>query len=332
MPFFAPVPPAQPASPTYGVPIEIVAPSARPAELGTLPLLNERGLTAAPEAAQTLSGAEMQELIWSKRIVPTAYDRLPETTGGWRNTLRAIRSFATAGRTFDHDGDELPASHRGFKLFHPFGSVLKISYRSRPGHAYTGLFADAEVPGLMRLSLARPQASGTFIPGAGVKLFVDGQSSANAVFVGQDKGVDGQQPDRNFFAQPFTNILPKARLLANRIAAWLIGLFNRGNALQIPVDHFAARRADGTSVESPRSPYRVVLKAADGLANASDSSKDFRETLAGLPLGTVFEVHAAEGPDAPLVHIGDIVATSQPVASEYGDKGLFFRHRRGRPK
>jgi hypothetical protein len=331
MPFLSPLPPVQPMSPAYGVPVEIVATAPRPADLGVLPLLSERGLTAAPEAAQTFSGSEMQERIWTQRIVPTAYARLPETTsGGLRGALRSLRTLATAGRTFDHEGDELPPSHQGWKLFHPFGSVLKVSYRSRPGHSYTGLFAEAEVPGLMRLSLARPQASGTFIPGAGLKLFVDGQASANAVFVGQYKGVDGQQPDKDFFAQPFTNLLPKPRLLANRIAAWFIGLFNRGNALQIPVDHFAARSAAGTPVEEPRSPWRLVLKAGPGFSTASDSSSDFRQNLAALPLGTIFEVHAAEGPDSPLVHIGDIEATSQPVASEYGDKSLFFRHSRGR--
>jgi len=267
--------------------------------------------------AAALGGAATRDFIWQDRILPSAYASLPESNGGWKNNLKALRAFLTLGKSFDHDGDALPAGRGGFKLLHPFGSVLKVAYRGREGHPFTGLLAEREVPGLIRLSLGAPQKSGKFIPGTALKLFVDGAPSVNAVFLGERTGVDGQQPDRNFFAQAFTNLLPGARTTATKIAAWVLGLFNHGNALRIPVDLFGA--------------YQLVLKPASGRANASDTPKEFREELAGLATGPLFEVYAAAGPGAPLIHVVDIEATSRPVASEYGDKGLFFRHRRGNP-
>lgn len=296
-------------------------------------LLTFFGAPSAPAPAEgwPSSGGALRDFIWSQRIVPSAYSTLPESNGGWRNNLKALRAFATLGKTFDHDGDELPSSREGFKLFHPFGSVLKIQYQSREGHPFTGLLADRDVPGLMRLSLGAPEKSGTFIPGTAIKLFIDGHDSANAVFLGEKTGVDGQQPEKNFFAQAFTNALPKPRGLVTKIAGFIIGLFNKGNSLFIPVDHFGRRGADGTLAAAPTTPYKLLLKPAEGLSNASNTTREFREELADLRAGKIFEVFAAQGPGTPLIHVGDIEATTTPVASEYGDKGLFFRHRRGQP-
>jgi hypothetical protein len=285
----------------------------------------------APSEGRPSSGGALRDFIWDQRILPSAYAAPPESNGGWRNNLNALRAFATLGKTFDHDGDALPPSRDGFKLFHPFGSVLKIQYQSREGHPFTGLLAGRDVPGLMRLSLGAPEKTGTFIPGTAIKLFIEGHASANAVFLGERTGVDGQQPDKNFFAESFTNDLPNPRSLVTKIAGFIIGLFNRGNALFIPVDQFGRRDADGTPAAPALAPYKLVLKPAPGLGNASDTKKGFRENLADLPIGRIFEVYAAQGPNAPLIHVGDIDAVSKPVASEYGDKGLFFRHSRGQP-
>jgi hypothetical protein len=285
----------------------------------------------APAVDQPASGGALRDFIWSQRIVPSAYSTLPESNGGWKNNLKALRAFATLGKTFDHDGDALPHGRGGFKLFHPFGSVLKIQYHAREGHPFTGLLAGRDVPGLMRLSLGAPEKSGTFIPGTAIKLFIEGRASANAVFLGEKTGVDGQQPDKNFFAQAFTNELPKPRGLVTKIAGFIIGLFNKGNSLFIPVDQFGRRGADATLAAAPVTPYKLVLKPAEGLSNASNTKKEFREELTDLRAGKIFEVFAAQSPGAPLIHVGDIEATTTPVASEYGDKELFFRHRRGQP-
>jgi hypothetical protein len=275
----------------------------------------------------TRTGAALQELIWSRRVLPSAYPGpLPKTGGG---VWKALRALLTAGKTFDSEGDELPKSRGGFKLLHPFGSVLKIRYATRPGHGFTGVLAGRDVPGLARLSLGAAQKEGgAYIPGTALKLFVDGNPSVNAVFLGEKTGVDGQQPETDFFSQRFTNDLPKPRTRVNKIAAFVLGLFNRGNALRIPVDHFAAVNADGTRVAKPKAAHRLWLKPAAGRATPSGSARDFRDELAALAPGSLFEVWAAASAEGPLVHVGDIEALTAPVASEYGDKGLFFRHRR----
>ena len=263
----------------------------------------------------TGSGEELRDTIWADRVLPSAYGAaLPVSNGGWRNALKALKTFLTLGKTFDSEGDELPKSRAHFKLLHPFGSVVKIRYRGLPGHPFAGLLSQSSVPGLARLSLGAPEAGGSFIPGTALKFFLDGEESFNAVFLGERTGVDGQQPDKNFFAQAFTNTLPKPKTRATKLAAFILGLFNHGNALRIPVDRFGA--------------YRLLLKPAPGRGNPSDTRRDFREELADLKPGPLFEVYAAAGPDAPLIRVGSIEAESSPVASRYGDQGLFFRHRR----
>jgi hypothetical protein len=280
---------------------------------------------AAPSPSETL-----RDSIWSRRIAPSAYadGALPRS----RSRVKALilRTFLHMGQTFGHAGDDLPSSRGGYKIFHPFGTVLKIRYDALTGHSFTGLFADRGVPGLMRLSLALPPTSAAFIPGVAFKLFIDGRSSANAVFL-NEKGLDGQQPDRNFFARSFTNVLPRPKGLAVKIAAFIVGLFNRFNALRIPVDALAAHHADGSPVDEPLAPYRLVLKPAAGLGNDPNNAKDFRVELGDLPVGPLFQVYASQTSQGPLVHVGDISAVSAPVASDYGDTGLFFQHRRVAP-
>ena len=46
-----------------------------------------------------------------------------------------------------------------------------------------------------------------------------------------------------------------------------------------------------------------------------------------VPAGTLlYKVYAVMTPNAPKVHIGNLVTTSPFTESEYGDRYLFFKH------
>ncbi len=56
-----------------------------------------------------------------------------------------------------------------------------------------------------------------------------------------------------------------------------------------------------------------------------------RLALAELPKGTIlYNVHVRESANSDLALLGELVTESEFVASEYGDKQLFFQHMRHR--
>ena len=332
----AAVPALAPAAPLGAGALPVAASltlSLAPSVLGAAPAAVSAAPLGAGEVAAApalVRGAARRDALWLERILPSAYAALPRSRGLWRRALATARALLTLGKTFDADTDELPPGHEEFKLFHPFGSTAKFQYRSRGGHPFTGVLADQDVPGLMRLSLGAPEKAGSFAPGVGLKFFIDGASSLNAVLLGPG-GLEGHGTDKNFVLGRFTNDVPKPRGLVLRIITYLIGLFNHGNALFIPADHLAYRHADGTWADVPSAPYELVLQAVAGLATPSDTKEAFQTELAALPLGWIFEVYASAAPGTPLIPVGDIEMTTPLVPSEYGDKSLFFRHRRGDP-
>jgi hypothetical protein len=289
---------------------------------------------ATPASSQStnsrraLPGRLRQEKLWKERILPGRYTRgLPTSTGGTLVNLgRSLRTLATLKRTFDHDGDELPAVRHRFKMFHPFGSMATVVYNGRSDHPFTGLFAEREVFGMMRLSLGSPPTSKSFVPGTALQLYYNG-GEANAVFLNQN-GLDGQQPDRNFFKSDFTSNIPAPRAPVLRVAAVVLRVLSgTADPLRIPVGPMAAQTVDGQVVATPRAPYELVLRPM-GVSTPSVTTRDFREELADLAPGPMFEVHGRVAPGAPLLHIGNLRTTSRLVASEYGDKQMFFRHKR----
>jgi hypothetical protein len=81
-------------------------------------------------------------------------------------------------------------------LIHAHGSLAPVRFDVVANNlGLTGLFSSGAQYGLMRLSLAGDPASGVS-PGFGLKLFVDGQISANLIGM---FSLDGQGADYNYF-------------------------------------------------------------------------------------------------------------------------------------
>ena len=269
-----------------------------------------------------LPGCEKAAALFEERIVPTEYEVYPsfDLRGGFQALLGAGASFSL-GKSFSTASDEMPAGR--IKFLHPFGSVATVEYRADPGTGYTGMFAAGSACGLARLSLAGPPTLLGFTPGMAAKLFVDGKPSVNLHVM---PSLNGQGQNQDFFAFPFTNVLPDPRgVLFQALKLWF-GLFV-DNPLRLGLDHFAGQSPDGSRVSAPRTPYEVQFVAPEGVSTPSDSRRDLRDELGEIPAGTVlFEVFARAEPGAPLQRIGALVTTSRFVASEYGDETLFFQH------
>jgi hypothetical protein len=270
------------------------------------------------DAYEALSPAEKQARLW--REVSSAPYGSPLPALGSRgvgenimDTFGALR-LKLLDRTFSDASDQRAPRT---KIFHPFGASARVVYEARSGHPFTGFFASGGI-GLARLSLATDDQS--YIPGIGLKLFVQGRPSVNIHAI---PSFD-EQTSRDFFERAPTNEIPAPTNFA-------IKLFSRiarriADPLRRPLDHIAAISADGRAVSAPVAPRRIHFRPARVHFPAT-SPEDFRIQLATVPVGSVIYAVYAET-DAGEVHIGDVRTQSPIVASEWSDRSLHFLHAR----
>lgn len=271
----------------------------------------------AGEAYEAGSPASKQAAVWREaRALP--YGELPRLGSRgvgesvW-DSISALR-LGLLDKTFAQASDIRPPRT---KIFHPFGSVAQVGYEARPGHRFTGLFATGGA-GLARLSLATDAE--TFIPGIALKLFVAGKPSVNIHAIPSFE----PQESKDFFLRAPSNEIPPPTAVAIKLFSKLASRI--ADPLHRPVDHVAAVKPDGSVVESPVAPHRIHFRPA-GVHFPANSTKDFRELLATIPVGTVIYAVHAETPQGE-VHIGDVRLLSPLVASEWGDRVLHFKHER----
>lgn len=105
---------------------------------------------------------------------------------------------------------------------------------------------------------------------------------------------------------------------------------------KLPLWEAARVEADGSEVpeQDAAAPYEIVFVPAPEATRQFEavSKKDMRLALAeSIPEGTVlYAVQVREDADSELTLLGELVTESEFVASEYGDKRLFFQHMRHR--
>lgn len=274
---------------------------------------------------QSFDALAKQEIIW-QNIVSSKYASLPPLTFLAQKENKFVQIWKVAkaafslGLSFDHVGDEMPAGR--IKAIHRYGSVAKVQFTSSGDHPFTGLFND-QSHGLVRLSLALPRpGQENFVPGMAIKLLVDGNPSKNMHVM---QKLEGQGKNTNYFLHTFTNSLPMPVTGSTKAGKWFFERFV-GNAIRLTVDHVAAVSAEGQAVASAKAPFQVFFEPAEGLVMDSQA-KDYREELAKVPVGTVlYNVYALETQNSEKVLIGTLSTNSEFVASEYGDKTLYFQH------
>ena len=271
---------------------------------------------------QTLDAANKQHLLWQE-IESSPWKTLPElNNSGWSSLLKSLGALFSLAKTFDHVSDEVPEGRT--KFIHTYGSVVQFKFTPEKKQPFTGFYQE-ECVGIARLSLAANPKKLSYTPGMALKFLVDEKPSLNLVVMNM---LDGQGDNWNFFAKAFSNKVPGAKSRTLKFLEWIFSL-TRKDPGNLPVDHLAQMTSFGKEVENPVVPEQLYFYPAPEVSKiiSPDSREDFRKHLEAIPAGTsLYNVIGILGGKA--VKIGVMKTASKFVSSKYGDKKLFFQHRR----
>jgi hypothetical protein len=293
-----------------------------------------RGPASVPANYQALSGCAKQEALWD-RIQESEHKELPAYRKFGALQLLGM-SRQELGHKGSHQSDFAPKGWK--KYLHRRGSIAKVKIVPRRPQ-YSGVFAGADCA-LLRLSLTyRPGGSRAVAPGLALKVLRDGVPSAN---VSALVSLDGQEKDYNFFRNPMSNIVPTGSSFGQKMVHRVFRKVSRYPE-ELVLEDMAAVDARGRSASNAVAPRQLFFVPTASVTFSADAH-DVREDFAAIPAGTVvYELHAlparfkdfdySEYTDEKVQeflreseHVADIVTTSEFVASEFGDDGIFFRH------
>lgn len=278
-----------------------------------------------PADYQSWTARQKQDFLWTEKLVPSTEKTLSDMGAfSLQKVLRSPKVMLTLGQSFDRSSDEMPAGRP--KLLHPFGSVAKFRFEADPSSPYTGVLQGSI--GIMRLSLAGdPRQLKSYTPGMALKFLIDGRPSVNIHVM---YALDGQGANQNFFANSFSNVIaePKSPLL-KAVKKWFARFVK--DPLHVAAEPLGVWTPEGAVIKDSRAPYQIIFKPAGIVKIAEDTSDDFRTELARVAPGTkLYEVYGREKDSQDLVRIGALYTTSEIIASDYGDKQLFFQHSRAK--
>jgi hypothetical protein len=274
----------------------------------------QAGYEAQPAAAkQAALWSAIQGSAWPE--LPGLHDERP--LGDKLGDVMAFMGRKHLDPVFDTVGDVRPPRR---KLVQTHGATAKVRFEAEGEHPFTGMFATGG-PGIVRLSLATDERK--YSPAVALKLLADGRESQN-VLAGTSFD---PQDSKDFFRDEASNLLPDPKSWALRAMNVLAGFIARPT--ERPIEGLAHYGADGRDVRAPVAPRQIYLVPGEGVGFADDTQKDFRAELAELPPGTVlYEVWARAEGSEDRVRIGRLRLESSFVASEFGDRELFFKHAR----
>lgn len=303
--------------------------------------VSSRTPAAMPRNYDLLSACEKQAVLW-ENIQKTAYTDLPVFPDfrefGFKELIK-LKQQELSIKGSRHS-DFAPEGWR--KYLHARGSVARVKFVAKDS-LYTGVFKGAECA-LLRLSLTykvtkkRPVA-----PGLAFKVLRDGKPSAN---VSALVSLYGQKMDFNFFANRMSNIVPIGNDFGQELVHMVFKEASRYPE-ELLVNDWAKTDAKGEIVGQAKAPRQLIFEPGD--VKFASETHDVRKDFASIPEGTiVYRVLAVSDSHRDFdygsytmdhldefargaVHVGDIITTSEFVASSFGDDGLFFRHEM-RPK
>ncbi|SMF57111.1 hypothetical protein [Pseudobacteriovorax antillogorgiicola] len=285
--------------------------------------------TILPENYEALNGDEKLNRLWQDGIIASEYKAgLP--------TLKSVSPFKLAfhmlSKKMERPMDEAEASYD--KPIHKHGVVAKVAFVATQDSPYTGLFEGAS-QGLLRVSVTGDPASMTFAPGIALKFFRDGMVSQNVSALYK---LSGQGENHNFFANELSNVIPLEFDIASIFSSLVFKRVAK-YPTQISVDGFADYDEHGDQVFEPRQPRQLYFSPVEEM-RFDETAHDFRQDFMDIPSGTtLYRVYASEekGLDTSEIDwerrkkalfIGTIETRSRFIASEYGDRRLFFKHNR----
>lgn len=293
-----------------------------------------RSPASVPSNYETMSACEKQDILWSK-IQSSVHKELPEYQKLGLFQLIGMGRQEVAIKGY-HISDFAP---QGWKKFlHRRGAIAKIKV-TPVSDKYSGIFQGADC-GLLRLSLTYKTAgSRPVAPGLALKLLRDGTYSAN---ISALVSLDGQQKEFNFFKFPMSNIVPIGEDFGQKLVH---GIFSKASKYpeELLLNDMAAVNSHGEKSSTTISPRQLFFVPGPGL-KFSSAEHDVRDDFLSIAESTViYKVYALTDklhdynysyytPEIASEflkeahHIADITTTSEFLASDFGDDGIFFRH------
>lgn len=261
---------------------------------------------------------------------------------------------------FDRFSDENPVNN--VKTIHTGGSVATAKFVAAGGTGYTGMFREGFEHGLVRLSIvadwSTPCKGGTDLnfkgclkPSMAIKMLRDNDFSSN--IVAQINLGDGVGWHFDFFNFTHANWLPPPTGLGAVIVTELFSYASeRVEISGVGLEEVSSQGSRAHQRKSDIRAPKVIYFVPNQHLHASDEEHDPRSDFAGIKPGTtLFDVFTIrEGDDqcfnyktntpiywADLGHcrvykLGSVISTSRFVASDWGDRRLFFQHERLKTK
>jgi len=275
----------------------------------------ELNVVQGPEYT-ALTAQQKQEKIWQNVV-------LDQTPGPALSPYLLIAESMKP--SFETKGDQLPGNRK--KVVHARSSVGKVEFTAVWGTKYTGIFEGANY-GIIRLGLTlAPNKNERNTPGLALKFLRDEVESASLVALIRE--FRQGQASWNFFKND----------LGNHVSTPPEGLFNylfmakvataTLNILQVGLSDFAMFDQNGVEVDDPIFPYKVFFRPDPSVNSlfGDEYHGSLADDLATLSVDTVlYQVYALDQPNGSEELIGSIKLKSKLVTSNWGDKGLFFRH------
>jgi hypothetical protein len=289
---------------------------------------------ASPSNYDGLGACQKQDLLWEK-VKATSYQELPDFRKFGALELLALsrQEIALKGR---HPSDFAPQGWK--KLIHGRGALAKVKIVPR-NQRYTGIFQGADCA-LLRLSITfKPSGNKPVAPGLALKVLRDGAGSAN---ISALVSLSGQEKDFNFFKFPLSNIVPTGHDFGQKIVHKIFSKVS-GSPEELLANDMAKIDSHGQASREIVAPRQLFFVPQEGLKFASEEH-DVRKDFLTIPAQTtIYRIHAASErergfdyanytPETAATflkdsdYIADVVTTSEFIASEFGDDGIFFRH------
>ncbi len=286
-----------------------------------------------PGGYQSWTAEQKSQWLWNTLIGSTEHrpTRLPPLVLPFQtSTVKAARIVLDRGeldKALTRTSDVMEPGRP--KIIHAHGSVALIRLDITDDSPFTGLLAPSAsgtTKGLLRMSLvARVVGGAAYTPALALKLLIDGQPSADVLAMNHTVG---QGRDFNLFSNEMTNDLSESHdelRTAQRVMSYLFHRISHQPRRMVS-DHLGSIRPDGSTVESPQSPDRLIFSPTGHARDVfrGRPAEDFRLVLADLAPGTpLYTVDAVT--DGERRTVGAVTMTSEFRSSDGGDR-LFFRH------
>jgi hypothetical protein len=284
-----------------------------------------------PHKYESKSAKEKQNILWN--IIKSKSG----TQSRFPGPLLQLKSLTENFRpTADHYGDDVPYYHN--KRIHTVGAVVTTQFviTNTENNPFTGIFQTGSMYGLSRLSIAGKASNNKFSPGIAVK-FLRSNSKPSANFVAMIS-LEGQQGG-NYFRNEFQNHIPKLSADASFFLKLGVRKFKQvsNDPFKVGLSDIGKYYENGTAVEPTKSmnfPFQIVLVPNPTLtalfSTVSNEDQLRRVFTSKIPANTtLYTIYGIESPtNKDRILIGELIATSKPIYSKWGDEFLFFRHQR----